>query len=211
MKSITDFAHCIKTGWMAKMALVISIGFGASSAFAIDLNSAKDDLDYVRAFDVVENASRFVFDESPIFEDGMPAYGNPFITEGYIYPYGFLDGRDGVFANGQPAYPEKVIGRWICRGVMIGEGAKTKTGPWVVSTQYYDFFDEPGYDPSKFTTSNNLVSEGYELVDLNVAYRRAITGGTGKYKKLQGDVMQELLGFGKQMNVRARFGIRPKR
>ena len=35
-------------------------------------------------FDVAENGKRFAFDEEPVFpDDGFPAYGNPFVTEGY--------------------------------------------------------------------------------------------------------------------------------
>ena len=45
------------------------------------------------AFDVAEDMTRFVFAEQPVHEDGMPAYGNPFITQGYIYPAGTLERR----------------------------------------------------------------------------------------------------------------------
>ncbi len=44
----------------------------------------------VLRFDVAENAKRFIFDETPLFDDGAPAYGNEFVTEVYIYPYGTL-------------------------------------------------------------------------------------------------------------------------
>ena len=36
------------------------------------------------SFEVAENGTRFAFDEAPVFDDGMPGYGNPFVTEGYI-------------------------------------------------------------------------------------------------------------------------------
>src|SRR5690606_5943756 len=32
--------------------------------------------------DISENMSRFSFDEAPVFDDGMPAFGNDFITQG---------------------------------------------------------------------------------------------------------------------------------
>lgn len=44
------------------------------------------------SFDVAEDLSRFVFSPAPVFDDGMPAYGNAFVTQGYIYPAGTLDG-----------------------------------------------------------------------------------------------------------------------
>ena len=74
----------------------------------------------------------------------MPAYGNPFVTEGYIYPADTLDGTNGVLANGDPEFPDLVIGKWVCRGYMIGDGAHTETGVWVVSTQTYDLGENPG-------------------------------------------------------------------
>lgn len=38
------------------------------------------------AFDVAEDLTRFVYAETQRFEDDMPAYGNAFVTQGYIYP-----------------------------------------------------------------------------------------------------------------------------
>ena len=40
--------------------------------------------------DIAEDGTRFVIDEAPVFDDGFPAYGNPFVTQGYIYPAGTL-------------------------------------------------------------------------------------------------------------------------
>ncbi|MGH9937305.1 MAG: hypothetical protein ACREAM_13745 [Blastocatellia bacterium] len=47
-------------------------------------------------FDVAENGKKFTPDETPVFSDGLPAYGAEFITEGYIYPEGTLNGANGV-------------------------------------------------------------------------------------------------------------------
>jgi hypothetical protein len=89
-------------------------------SFANPLLDAK----FIR-FDVAENARRFVFDETPLFPDGAPAYGNEFVTEGYIYPAGTLNSTNGVNEDGSPEFPDQVIGRWVCRGWHVGEGAKT--------------------------------------------------------------------------------------
>ena len=35
----------------------------------------------------------------------MPAYGNPFVTEGYLYPSGTLGGSNGVLPDGRPEFP----------------------------------------------------------------------------------------------------------
>jgi hypothetical protein len=156
-------------------------------------------------FDVSENAKRFIFDETPLDEDGLPAYANEFITEGYIYPYGTLtvneDGKvSGVNEDGSPEFPEKVIGRWTCRGWHTGEGAKTVTGPWVITHQLYDFDEKPG----KVT----LTTDGVELVDIGVPVERAIIGGTGPYLKARGEAVQTMLGFNQLGGVGLRFVVK---
>ena len=154
-------------------------------------------------FDVAENGKRFVFDETPVHEDltpPQPAYGNPFVTEGYIYPLNTLNGTNGVKPDGTPEFPEKVIGKWTCRGWFIGDGVKTVTGPWVITTQLYDFGDQ-----------ETLISEGYEIADLNVEVLRAITGGTAKYLWARGQAAQILLGFNPTGGVDLRFKLVVKR
>jgi hypothetical protein len=139
------------------------------------------------AFDVAEDMSRFAFAEQPVHEDGMPAYGNPFITQGYIYPAGTLNGANGVNPDGSPEFPAKVLGEWTCRGWFVGDGAHSKTGPMVITTQLYSFGGAHG--------KNMLVSEGYELADVGVAIERAITGGTGEHVGARGEARQIFLGF----------------
>jgi hypothetical protein len=150
-------------------------------------------------FEVAENGLRFIFDETPVHEDGMPAYGNPFVTEGYLYPPGTLNGSNGVLADGRPEFPGKVIGNWSCRGYMIGDGAHTTSGPWVISTQTYSFGAAYG--------QAMLVTEGYELADKDVAMKRAITGGTGPFRAARGEQSQTLLGFTEQMGVNLRVAL----
>lgn len=151
-------------------------------------------------FDVSENAKRFVFDETPLFADGSPAYGNEFVTEGYIYPFGTLDNADGVNADGSPQFPDKVIGRWICRGWHVGEGAKTVTGPWVVTNQVYDFGAKHG--------QSSFMTDGVELVDIDVPINRAISGGTGSFAESRGEATQTMIGFNQLNGVKLRFTVR---
>jgi hypothetical protein len=150
-------------------------------------------------FDVAENGLRFIFDETPVHPDGQPAYGNPFVTEGYLYPHGTLNGSNGVLADGRPEFPEKVIGTWVCRGYLIGDGAHTTTGPMVISTQTYSF----GTSPGKAT----LVTDGLEIADKNVPVVRAVTGGTGPFRAARGEQSQVLLGFTAQMGVNLRVAL----
>ena len=160
-------------------------------------------------FDVAENMFRFLFDESPVDENKLPAYGNPFITEGYIYPYGTLNGGsgnvkgNGVLPNGDPEFPSLVIGRWTCRGWFVGNGAKTTTGPIVITHQLYDLGRTPG--------GATLCTDGYELADINLTIKRAITGGTGPYLAARGEANQILLGLNKTDGVNLRFVFDLKR
>ena len=129
----------------------------------------------------------------------MPAYGNPFVTQGYIYPAGTLSGTNGVLPDGSPEFPELVLGEWTCRGWMIGDGAHTTTGPMVITTQVYNFGGEFG--------AAMLVSDGYELADIGTSIHRAIAGGTGPYATARGEASQTLLGFTEQMGVNLSFEI----
>ena len=150
-------------------------------------------------FDVSESGSRFVFDEAPVFDNGLPAYGNAFVTEGYIFPHGYLDTNQGIGEDGQPVNPEDVIGRWTCRGWFVGDGANTVTGPWVITTQLYDLGESPG--------SLTLVTDGLELVDKGVPGARAVSGGTGAYQLARGQALQTLLGHNTSEGVDLRFEI----
>lgn len=154
----------------------------------------------ITRFEVSENATRFIFDETPLFDDGAPAYGNEFVTEGYIYPAGTLNGVNGVNPDGSPEFADKVIGRWTCRGWHVGEGAKTVTGPWVVTHQLYDFGDRPG--------QISLASDGTELVDLNVPITRAVIGGTGPFEQARGEVVQTMVGFNQLNGVVLRVELK---
>lgn len=123
----------------------------------------------------------------------MPAYGNSFVTEGYIYPAGTLSDSNGVLPNGDPEFPNLVLGKWTCRGYFVGDGAYTETGPWVVTTQIYDLGATSGEEL--------IITEGFELSDIGVAGERAITGGTGKYNQARGQMSQILMGFNETMGV----------
>lgn len=153
----------------------------------------------VLEFDVAEDMTRFIFDKDVVYEDGMPADGSSFITRGYLYEPGTLDGTNGVNADGSPEFPDKVIGEWICQGYMINDAGHATSGVWVFSTQFFQLGDEPG--------AETIVTQGYELADVGVAIARAITGGTGKYQTAHGEASQTLLGFNASQGVNLRVEI----
>jgi hypothetical protein len=154
------------------------------------VNAQSADETPVMAFEVAEDGNRFMFDDLNLYEDGMPAYGSAFVTQGYIYPVGTLNGSNGVLGNGEAEFPDLVLGTWTCYGWMIGEGARTVTGEWVVSTQVY-----------QFTDGSTLITDGFEIADFDKPVIRAVTGGTGAHRGASGEMEQILHGFTDQMGV----------
>jgi hypothetical protein len=169
----------------ATLGLVSAVAAGASIAAAADGNQRARTLEV----DIAEDGTRFVFDEAPVFDDGFPAYGNPFVTQGYIYPAGTLTDSNGVNPDGTPEFPDKVIGEWTCRGYFIGDGAHTTEGAWVFTTQLFAFGDDAD------TGAETIVVTGYEGAQPGAIVTGAITGGTGRYATARGEADQELLGF----------------
>ncbi len=148
--------------------------------------------------EVAEDGTRFVFDEAPVLDDGFPAYGNGFVTQGYIYPAGTVDGHNGVNPDGTPEFPELVLGEWTCWGYFIGEGATTTEGAWVVTTQVFDF-------TSGVLGDDSIVTAGYEApADAGPAIR-GVTGGTGRFRNVSGQVTQVTLGHNASDGVNASF------
>ena len=149
------------------------------------------------SFDVAEDHTRFAFAPAPVHDDGLPAYGNPFVTQGYIYEAGTLDGGvEGVNPDGSPVFPDKVIGTWTCDGWYVADGAHTTTGTIIISSQVFQF-DGGGM----------IVTQGAELADYNVAMPRLITGGLGDYAGVEGVMHQTNLGMSDGFGVRAQFEI----
>ncbi len=153
--------------------------------------------------EVAEDGTRFVFDEAPLLDNGFPAYGNGFVTQGYIYPAGTLDGSNGVNVDGSPEFPDRVIGEWTCFGYFIGEGANTTEGAWVVTTQVFDFASDTLGDDS-------IVTVGTEApADAGTAMR-AVVGGTGRFAHAGGQVAQITLGHNASDGVDATFTFQPR-
>ena len=139
--------------------------------------------------DIAEDGTRFVIADSPVFDDGFPAHGNAFITQGYIYPAGTLTDSNGVNPDGTPQFPDQVIGEWSCSGYFIGEGAHATEGAWVYTTQLFAFGDDAD------TGAETIVVTGYEGAEVGATVTGAITGGTGTYATAVGEADQELLGI----------------
>ncbi|MCG6882351.1 MAG: hypothetical protein LJE62_01210, partial [Silicimonas sp.] len=150
-------------------------------------------------FDVAEDLSRFIFAETPVHPDGMPAFGNGFVTQGYIYPSGTLDGDvEGTNADGSPVWPELVLGTWTCDGYFVGDGGHTTTGNIVITRQVFEFAD-----------GSLIITQGPEIADTNSPIIRPITGATGEFADAGPVMEQTLLGMSDGFGVRLQFEIGP--
>jgi hypothetical protein len=167
------------------LGLVSVVAGGAAIATASDTDASSKTLEV----DIAEDGTRFVIDETPVFDDGLPAYGNAFLTQGYIYPAGTLTESNGVNPDGSPEFPDQVIGEWSCRGYFIADGAHTTEGSWVFTTQLFAFGDDAD------TGAETIVVTGYEGVEPGAVVTGAITGGTGSYAAVRGEADQELIGM----------------
>ncbi len=175
---------------MRKNKTFITLAFSVLAALVLapSMASAQNYLE----FDVAEDGTRFAFQQEPLLDNGFPAYGNPFVTTGYLYPKYRLS-RDasgnvnGVNANGTPQWPNDVRGLWHCRGWFIGDGANTVSGPWTITNTIYQI--------TSGSLRGEITTDGLELVDIDVQGERAITGGTDDFERARGEQFQTLLGF----------------
>jgi len=180
MLGIKNFRLDGSLGFCGVFSALLVLGMLALAPVAV----ADDEID----LDVACDANSFSF-QGPSTSAG-PAYGASFVVQGVIYPGGTFDDKgatSGLLANGEPEFPSLVIGRWTCQGHFIGDGITTVSGPFVVTMQLYDLdLDEPG--------AETIVSQGIELIDQNLPFLRAITGGTGEYSRAEGQVEQTSIG-----------------
>lgn len=167
-------------------ALVVALGWTAVGAGA---GSATSEGARTLTVDIAENGRRFFFDEAPVFPDGMPAAGNPFVTEGYVYPAGTLEDGDGVLPGGGPQWPRKVIGTWFCRGYFIADGSRTTEGSLAFTTQLISLGSQPHMG------RQTVVITGLEGAEVGEPVTGAVTGGTGRWSTVRGEAVQRMLGF----------------
>ncbi len=191
----------------ARAALLAAFAFTALFSRAGDATDVLERVDDRRPalpmrFDVVQNATEFFF-EGPVNDNGIPAKGTPFVTTGYIYPGGTLaayGASRGIRANGEAEFPELVMGTWTCRGWHLQDG-DAETGVVVVTTQTFEF-DE------RLAGGNMVVTDGIELADFNVPFARPITGGTGKFARVGGQMLQTYLDFNGSGGFNMTFAVK---
>lgn len=151
-------------------------------------------------FEIAEDGTRFVWADQPVFTGRRSAYGAPFLAQGYIYPPGTLSATtDGISTDGSPQFPEKVVGTWACYGWYAGGSGRANTGPWILATEIYQFGSEWG--------AVTLVSEGYVATESGRTISRAITGGTGPFTAMRGEVQSTPLGINETQGENARYAV----
>jgi hypothetical protein len=190
---------------MRKNKNLITFAFSVLAALALAPSVASAQNTYEELyFDVAENGFKFAFQQEPLESNGFPAYGNPFVTTGYLYSAGTLTVNgsgvvNGVNADGSAQFSGSTRkGTWHCTGWFIGpQGANTTTGAWTNTVTLY-----------QITGKGEIATAGLELSDLNVTGTRAVTGGTSTYKRASGTQEQKLIGFNQTGGVGLRVTLK---
>lgn len=171
----------------------------ASAAAEAETSDAALPTSQTLEFDMAEDFTRFVFNTDIAREDGFPAHGSSFITQGYLYPVGTLNETDGVNPDGSPEFPDKVIGTWICRGWIYGDIDNEDGSPTAVTTQIFELNEAYG--------NKTIITDGFEYMAPGTTFSRAIIGGTGDYRGVRGEQTQEILGINEFMGMAMRFEL----
>ena len=109
--------------------------------------------------------------------------GVSFSVEGHIYPGGTLPTGEEIDID---EHEDEVVGLWLCRGwLMVHPGRLEPAG---VTHQEYLLGEVSTEHPSP---ADQLTSSG---VEGGVETVRTVTGGTGRYRRRRGEVIQDVLG-----------------
>jgi hypothetical protein len=148
--------------------------------------------------DVACDATTFRLNTASPSDTG-PVRGSTFIVNGKIYPGGTISAGNGFDIN----TPGR-IGTWVCRGAFNFSISEIQAGsaPGQSSTQSY-LFSPTG----SMAVDDSLASVGEEG---GVTTHRVVSGGTGVYRGLIGEVKQEILGVNSSglFNFRFTFTVR---
>lgn len=171
----------------------------AAPAVEAETNNVNVATSQTLEFDMAEDFTQFVFNTDIAREDGFPAHGSAFITQGYLYPVNTLDGTNGVNPDGSPEFPDKVIGTWICRGWIYGDIDNEDGLPTAVTTQIFELNEAYG--------NKTIITDGFEYMAPGSIFSRAIIGGTAEYRGVRGEQTQEILGINEFMGMSMRFTL----
>ncbi|HZR17777.1 MAG TPA: hypothetical protein VFE51_10655 [Verrucomicrobiae bacterium] len=182
------------------MKIINKIGIGLATVALLAVassslrgNDEKHDSWKKIVIDVACDATTFSLNKT-MDSDAGPVRGSSFIVNGKIYPGGTIQPGNGFNIN-----TPGMIGTWVCRGAFNFNDASV---PAQSSTQSYLF------DPSgSLAVNDSLASVGEEG---GVTTHRVVSGGTGVYRGVIGEVQQEVLGVNSSglFNFRFTFKVR---
>jgi hypothetical protein len=159
-------------------ALAGALGLGATRALADPREHFSFVVDVAvdhATFAIVPSTGLVLQPEPP-----GPNRGTPFIVDGSVFPGGTIMSGAGM---GDPNQPGS-IGKWICKGIFTSDLGAADVG--FNTTQMFEFNGDV----------DAIWPEGLEagLGKMGVITHRAILGGTGRFRGVQGEVVQEALG-----------------
>ena len=123
----TDHRQAHPHAWPCRAAIAVGVlasvtAGGVSIAAASDGNNRRARTCEV---DIAENGTRFVIDEAPVFDDGIPGLRQPVRHPGLHLPGRHASDSNGVNPDGSPEFPDKVIGEWSCAAATSSATAPT--------------------------------------------------------------------------------------
>ena len=159
--------------------------------------SERDDDTQTFVLDVAIDAHTLGLNNDPTAA-GTPARGTTFIVNGKIYPGGTIP--SGV-TDFDPDTAPGSIGTWVCRGVFLADFADI----------FVNGSAALAFDTTQIfllsTDKNALFTEGFEG-NVGVTTHRAVTGGTGHYRRVTGTLKQQTIGVNRKGAADGLFDLR---
>jgi hypothetical protein len=159
---------------------------------------APGDRDDSRPFvlDVAIDAHTLSLNNNDPADPANPRRGTTFIVYGKVFPGGTIP--SGV----TPFDPNMAgsIGTWACRGVFLADFADIMSGAAALSVDTTQMF-------LLKTDENALFTEGFEG-NVGVTTHRTVTGGTGRFRRVIGEVQQRTIGVNRNGAADGLFDLR---
>jgi hypothetical protein len=163
------------------------------------LGASERDHDDTQTFvlDVAIDAHTLSLNNDPT-AGGIPRRGTTFVVNGKIYPGGTIP--SGVTGFDPDTAPGS-IGTWVCRGVFLADFADI----------FVNGSAALAFDTTQIfllsTDENALFTEGFEG-NVGVTTHRAVTGGTGHYRRVTGTLKQQTIGVNRKGAADGLFDLR---
>jgi hypothetical protein len=146
--------------------------------------------------DVAIDAHTLSLNNNDPADPANPRRGTTFIVYGKVFPGGTIP--SGV----TPFDPNMAgsIGVWVCRGVFLADFAEIMSGAASLSFDTTQMF-------LLTTDENALFTEGFEG-NVGVTTHRTVTGGTGRFRRVIGEVQQRTIGVNRNGAADGLFDLR---